>query len=140
MRGGIQSNLNGTIGVNCQPQFAKQVVRSARNNHFGKPPREYAADRGYYDKDNESLAYNYGVKNVCITKIGKKSKDRTKFEEKCTFERLKKWRGGIEGRISCLKRKFGPRRSMLRGYSKTNIWAGFGIFAHNLRKAALMMG
>jgi len=121
----------------------KELVDDSLKKHielFGKPPKEYAADRGYYDKDNEFLAYNCGVKNVCIPKIGKKSKDRTKFEERRTFKRLKKWRGGIEGRISCLKRKFGLRRSMLRGYSKTNIWAGFGIFAHNLRKAAVMMG
>ena len=121
----------------------KELVEDSLKQHlelFHKPPREYAADRGYYDKNNESLAIEYGVKNVCIPKIGKKSKERTKFEGTRTFKRLKRWRGGIEGRISCLKRKFGLRRSMLRGYSKTKTWAGFGVFAHNLRKAALIMG
>jgi len=26
-------------------------------------------DRGYYDSDNEELAYEAGVKNVCISKL-----------------------------------------------------------------------
>ncbi len=121
----------------------KELVEDSLKKHielFHKPPREYAADRGYYDKSNELLAQEYGVKNVCIPKIGRKSKDRTQFENTHTFKRLKNWRGGIEGRISCLKRVFGLRRSMLRGYSKTKTWTGFGIFAHNLRKAASIMG
>ncbi len=52
---------------------------------------------------------------------------------------LKRWRSSIEGRISCLKRRFGLNRSMLSGYRKTQIWTGLGIFAHNLRQAAKLM-
>jgi IS5 family transposase len=96
-------------------------------------------DRGYYDSDNEKLAYDAGVKNVCIPKVGKKSKVRAQFEDTPTFKRLKRWRAGIEGRISCLKRRFGLNRSMLRGYRKTKTWTGLGIFAHNLRQAARLM-
>ncbi len=121
----------------------KDLVEDSLKKHvelFNKSPTEYAADRGYYDKGNESLATEYGVKNVCIPKIGRKSKERTQHEGTRTFKRLKRWRGGIEGRISCLKRSFGLRRSMLRGYSRTKTWTGFGIFAYNLRKAALIMG
>jgi hypothetical protein len=38
-------------------------------------------DRGYYDSGNEKLAYDAGVKNVCIPKVGKKSKVRAQFED-----------------------------------------------------------
>lgn len=116
----------------------KTLVGDALEQHekiFGKTPRELTLDRGYYDINNEKLAYDFGVKNVGIPKIGEKSKALTIFEKTRTFKRLKKWRGGVEGRISCLKRRSGLRHSMLRGYKKTQTWFGLGIFAHNLRKA-----
>ncbi|WP_027629946.1 transposase, partial [Ruminiclostridium cellobioparum] len=72
-------------------------------------------------------------------KIGRKSKEREAFEKTSAFRRLKQWRSGIEGRISCLKRRFGLNRSMLSGYRKTQMWTGLGIFAHNLRQAAKLM-
>jgi IS5 family transposase len=120
----------------------KVLVDDALQKHqdiFGKAPRELTMDRGYYDSDNEELAYKAGVKNVCIPKIGRKSKERAQFEKSRTFQRLKRWRAGIEGRISCLKRRFGLTRSMLRGYRKTQTWSGLGIFAHNLRQAVKLM-
>jgi len=106
---------------------------------FKKPPREMALDRGYYDSKNEKSAYGAGVKHICIPKSGRKSKTRTEFENSRTFKRLKRWRAGIEGRISCLKRRFGLRRSMMRGHRRTVMWTGFGVFANNLRQAARLM-
>lgn len=120
----------------------KVLVDDALQKHqdiFGKAPRELTMDRGYYDSDNEKQASKVGVKNVCIPKIGRKSKERTQFENTPTFKRLKRWRAGIEGRISCLKRRFGLTRSMLRGYRRTQTWSGLGIFAHNLRQAAKLV-
>ena len=40
------------------------------------------------------------------------------------------------GQISLLKRKFGLKRSRMRGSPGVNIWVGQGIFAHNLWQAA----
>lgn len=120
----------------------KVLVEDALRNHmelFGKAPTEMSLDRGYYDSTNEILAREAGVKRVCIPKPGRKSKERAEFESTPTFRRLKRWRSGIEGRISCLKRRFRLNRSMLNGYRKTQIWTGLGIFAHNLRQAARLM-
>jgi IS5 family transposase len=120
----------------------KVLVKDALKKHielFGKAPTEMSLDRGYYDSVNETSAYEAGVKHVCIPKPGRKSKDRAEFENTTTFRRLKRWRSGIEGRISCLKRRFGLNRSMLNGYRKTQIWTGLGIFAHNLWQAARLM-
>jgi len=47
-----------------------------------------------------------------------------------------RFRAGIEARISLLKRKFGLKRSLMRGSPGVNIWVGQGIFAHNLWQAA----
>ncbi|HAW10603.1 MAG TPA: hypothetical protein DCX12_05980, partial [Chloroflexi bacterium] len=37
-----------------------------------------------------------------------------------------------EGRISCLKREYGLRRTRLKGRQGAGIWVGFGVLAHNL--------
>jgi IS5 family transposase len=138
VEGGIVTGYQLHKGNPCD----KTLMGDALKQHqkiFHKPPRELTLDRGYYDTDNEKQAYGAGIKNVCIPKIGRKSKERTQFENTPTFKRLKRWRAGIEGRISCLKRRFGLNRSMLKGYRRTQTWTGLGVFAHNLRQAAKMM-
>ncbi len=105
IEGGIVTGYQLYKGNPCD----KVLVNDALQKHialFGQAPSEMALDRGYYDSGNEKLAYEAGVKHVCIPKIGRKSKERAKFEKTPTFRRLKRWRSGIEGRISCLKRRF----------------------------------
>ena len=108
-------------------------------NIFEKAPREIAVDRGYYSKANEDELISLGVKHLSMPKPGKKSKDRQALETTNKFKNLQKFRAGVEARISCLKRSFGMRRSFLRGHKGTSIWCGYGIFAHNLRKAARLL-
>ena len=138
IEGGIVTGYKLYKGNPCDKVLMEDALLKHKDL-FGKAPREISLDRGYYDSDNEKRAYAAGVKNVCIPKIGRKSKERTEFENTPAFQRLKRWRSGIEGRISCLKRRFGLNRSMLRGYQKTQTWSGFGIFAHNLRQATKLM-
>ncbi|MBF4695198.1 transposase, partial [Fusibacter ferrireducens] len=106
---------------------------------FGKAPTEVATDRGYYSSSNEMELTKLGVKHLSIPKPGKKSKSRQEIESTPKFKKLQKFRAGVEGRISCLKRSFGLRRSYLRGFKGTSTWCGYGIFAHNLRKAAKLL-
>jgi IS5 family transposase len=122
----------------------KTLLVDAIEHHkrlFEKAPREIAVDRGYYSKANEDELSTLGVKHISMPKPGKKTKVRQALESTNKFKKLQKFRAGVEGRISCLKRSFGMRRSYLRGHKGTSIWCGYGIFAHNLRKAArLLMG
>jgi IS5 family transposase len=117
----------------------KTLLVDAIDHHvdlFKKAPREVSADRGYYSSLNETSLRDMGVKNVCIPKVGKKSKDRAEYESTPKFKQQMKFRAGVEARISCIKRSFGQRRSYLRGHKGTSIWCGYGIFAHNLWKAS----
>jgi len=46
---------------------------------------------------------------------------------------------GHEGRISCLKRDYGIRRTRLIGHEGARIWVGHGVLAHNLTKIARLI-
>jgi IS5 family transposase len=103
---------------------------------FRKRLKALAADRGFYSQANEDWLKNSGVKRVSIPKKGKISGERRRYQKQSWFKRLQRFRAGIEARISLLKRKFGLKRSRLRGSPGVNIWVGQGIFAHNLWQAA----
>ncbi|MBA3659867.1 MAG: transposase [Gemmatimonadales bacterium] len=51
---------------------------------------------------------------------------------KKTNRRLAKFRVGCEGRISHLKRRYGMRRSRLKGHQGARTWAAWAILAYNL--------
>jgi len=114
------------------------LIYDAVNHHekvFHRVPHTISGDRGYYSQYNEDYLKSRGVKNVIIPKRGKKSKARLEYEKSSTFRRYKRWRAGIEGRISCVKRDYGLEKSLMSGKSGTATWVGWGILAHNLDKA-----
>lgn len=107
---------------------------------FRKRLKAVATDRGFYSKKNEEWLEQSSVKQISIPVRGKASKERRQKQKEPWFRRLQKFRAGSEGRISVLKRKFGLRRSLMRGGDGTGIWVGEGIFAHNLWQAARITG
>jgi IS5 family transposase len=54
-----------------------------------------------------------------------------------TRKRRQRYRTGIEGRISHLKRRYGLRRSRLKGDDGQRIWTGWAILAYNLDTLAI---
>jgi len=102
---------------------------------FRKRLKAVAADRGFYSQANEDWLKDSGVKRVSMPKRGKIGEERRRYQKQSWFKRLQRFRAGIEARISLLKRKFGLRRSRLRGSPGVNIWVGQGIFAQNLWQA-----
>jgi hypothetical protein len=113
----------------------KPAVRGHRRL-FRKRLKAVAGDRGLYSQANEDWLKDNGVKQVSIPKRGKVGKERRSYQKQSWFKRLQRFRAGIEARISLLKRKFGLKRSRMRGSPGVNIWVGQGIFAHNLWQAA----
>jgi len=113
----------------------KDAVRGHRRL-FRKRLKAVAGDRGLYSQANEDWLKGNGIKQVSIPKRGKISGERRSYQKQSWFRRLQRFRAGIEARISLLKRKFGLKRSRLRGSPGVNIWVGQGIFTHNLWQAA----
>jgi IS5 family transposase len=115
------------------------VLKAGIKGHrrlFRKRLKAVAGDRGFYSQANEDWLKGSGVKQVSIPARGKISRERRIYQKQSWFKRLQRFRAGCEARISLLKRKFGIRRSLMRGNTGTEIWVGQGIFTQNLWQAA----
>jgi IS5 family transposase len=106
---------------------------------FRKRLRAVATDRGFYSRRNVEWLKESEVKQIAMPVRGKATKERRLEQKQSWFKRLQRFRAGSEAKISLLKRKFGLRRSLMRGDSGTGIWVGQGIFAYNLWQAARIM-
>jgi IS5 family transposase len=101
---------------------------------FGRPPDEFATDRGYQSAKNEKELTAIGVKRLSMPARGKISEARAVHQSQPWFRRLQRWRAGMEGCISHGKRRFGLKRSRLRRLPGASTWTGWGVFAHNITK------
>jgi transposase, IS5 family len=91
-------------------------------------PRELALDGGFFP---DGVARELpGPQRVLIA--GRRSAGSRR-----TNRRLAKFRVGIEGRISHLKRRYGLRRSRLKGHPGARTWTAWAILAYNLDTLAI---
>jgi transposase, IS5 family len=131
--GGLVSRY---VILDGNPPDAPQLPASLdhHRDQFGHPPHTVAADRAFSTTANEHYASQAGVRCVAIPKPGKCSAQRRAWEQRPAFRRAARFRAGIEGRISVLKRGFGLRRCRYHGIAGMERWVGWGILAHNLRQ------
>ncbi len=129
--GGLISEYRLLTG---NPPEADQLLPSlkAHRRQFGKAPREVSGDRGIYSPENERQARKLGVRRVCLPKPGYKSKARQRHEHQPWFRAARRFRNGIEGRISHLRRARGLSRCLNHGLPGLERWVGWGIIANNL--------
>lgn len=106
---------------------------------FGHPPHTAAADRACSTADHERYAAQAGVRCVAIPKPGQCRAPRRAWERRPAFRRAARFRAGIEGRSSVLKRGFGLRRCRYHGPARMERWVGLGLLAHNLRQISRSM-
>jgi IS5 family transposase len=120
------------------PKEAGQVLPSVDHHlaRFHKPPHLVAGDRGTHSARGERYAQNHGVKQVVLPKPGAKSAARRAYEAQRWFKRGRRWRAGIEGRISGLKRRYGLDRCRYHGDDGMERWVGWGLITHDLRVIA----
>lgn len=105
-------------------------------HHTGQMPQGVATDRGFWSLTNERGLGDIGVKRVSLPFMGKRSASRTVHERQPWFRRLQRWRAGLEGTISVLKRRYGLGRTLYRGLSGCQRWVGEVIWAYNLNRIA----
>jgi IS5 family transposase len=129
--GGIISEYRILQG---NPPDDQQWVPSLKQHQklFGHPPEIATADRGVYSLENERMARALGVKQVALPQPGAKPKRRQLYEKQKWFKAALRFRIGIEGRISGLKRARHLDRCLNRGEAGLARWVGWRILTNNL--------
>jgi IS5 family transposase len=112
-----------------------QLIEPAIKNHkklFGYYPYQLATDKGYY-KDMEQIEQlGRNIEVVAIAKKGKRTPEQTYRETDPVFRHAQRFRAGVEGTISFLKRVLGLFRCYNKGWEHYAATIGASIFAHNL--------
>jgi len=99
---------------------------------FGKVPTELSADKGFYESvaKNERLGEKIDV--VAIGKKGRRTEEQVRHERSPAFRAGQRFRAGIEGSISFLKRALRLARCFNRGWEHFAATVGATVFGHNL--------
>jgi transposase, IS5 family len=112
-----------------------QVVEPVLRDHkekFGAYPEEFSADKNYYTSMEEVARWEEDIDIFSICKKGNRTADEIAREHEELFRLAQKFRAGIEGSISVLKRVFGLRRCLNRGFNSFATSIGFTVLCHNL--------
>jgi IS5 family transposase len=105
----------------------------AELERLGLRPREVALDGGFGHLKSEQQLAPIDPGRVFVT-------GRHEPGSKRTRRRLRRYRTGAEGRISHLKRRYGLRRTRLKGAEGHRTWTGWAILAYNLDTLAIRPG
>jgi len=97
---------------------------------LGLHPRELVGDGGF--QTAPTLEALPGLAPAQIQLSG-----RHEPGSRRTRKRRARYRTGIEGRISHLKRGYGLKRSRLKGHDGTTTWTGWAILSYNLDTLAI---
>jgi IS5 family transposase len=141
-KGQIVDNADGVIlDWSLQagnPADAAQLVPAIERiqRRTGKMPRAVTADRRYGEARRQRTAQcarREEGRHPSQGSAGSRTSSRPVLPAVPANVR---WRTGAEGRISCMKRDFGCRRTRMDTLVEARTWTGHGVFAHNLRKIA----
>jgi len=99
--------------------------------HYGKAPRQMAADGGYASRANLRDAKELKVEDVVFhKKCGLQVEEMAKSP--WVYRKLRNFRAGIEAGISCMKRAYGLGRCTWKGLRHFRAYVWSSVVAHNL--------
>jgi len=120
--------------------FAKKPVEhdlldpalASHKQLFGALPDEFTADKGYYENMKALRRLEQKIPVVGIAKKGNRTPDEAEREHDPVFRHAQRFRAGVEGTISFLKRVLGLTRCCNQGWEQFAATVGATVFAHNL--------
>jgi IS5 family transposase len=115
------------------------LIDAALENHrelFGTYPSTLATDKGYYESMDALDDLEKKVAIVSIAKKGRRTAEQTEREHDPLFRHAQRFRAGVEGTISFLKRILRMARCFNKGWEHFVSTVGQTVFAHNLLNLA----
>ena len=112
-----------------------RLLSPAVENHkdlFKHYPKEISADKGYYESMQALEELQRKVPVVAIGKKGKRDPQQEERECNPLFKLAQRFRAGVEGSISYLKRILRLHRCLNKGWEHFAATVGQTVFAHNL--------
>ncbi len=109
------------------------VVLERHKEKYGRLPETIAADKGFCP---DADTYEDLEEQVDFLGVPRRSRDLGGV----MMGIWQRWRAGIEGSISCLKRAFRLARCCFRGFKNFASAVGGAVFCHNLRILAKTTG
>jgi IS5 family transposase len=113
----------------------KELIGASLNAHhkvFRCRPEILAGDKGFYESREqiEHLSTNIGTVSIC--KKGRRTAEEDQRESTEDFKTGQRFRAGIEGTISVLKRAFKLGKCLFKGFKNFASSVGCAVFCHNL--------
>lgn len=121
-------------GVYEKKPVEPELLATALDSHrslFGVNPTCLTADKGYFEKTTVD-ALEQEIDMVSIGKKGKRTRAQIEREHDPVFRHAQRFRAGVEGTISYLKRVLGLSRCFTKGWTHYQASIGASIFTHNL--------
>lgn len=112
-----------------------ELLDSVLENHkklFGQYPDELAGDKGYYESMEAISRLEEKVPLVSIAKKGRRTTEQTEREHAHLFRLAQRFRAGVEGTISFLKRTLRLARCFNKSWEHFVSTIGQTVLAHNL--------
>ena len=113
----------------------KELIEESLNMHdrvFGCRPSVLAGDKGFYESREQIRSLTEEIETVSICKKGRRTAEEDDRESTEEFKAGQRFRAGIEGTISVLKRAFKLSRCLYKGFKNFASSVGCAVFCHNL--------
>ena len=101
------------------------------NQLYGRYPRQASFDGGFATQDNLRWAKKQGIVDVAFAKKGR-LKVSEMVRSSWVYRQLRRFRAGIEGCISMLKRVFGANRCTWKGWEHFQQYLHLSVLSFNL--------
>ncbi len=112
-------------------ELVDSVLKSHRSL-FGDHPEQLAADKGYYHSRQSLARLRKKIPVLSIGKKGGRTAEEVAAEDDPLFRHAQRFRAGVEGTISFLKRVLRLARCINKGWEHFVTTVGQTIFTHNL--------
>lgn len=113
----------------------KDLVAGVLASHkqlFGEPPKVFATDKGFYESMKKIGELEEEIETVSICKKGRRNRAEEEREHTAAFQAGQRFRAGVEGTISVLKRAFKMFRCLFKLFKNYAYSVGCAAFSHNL--------